>query len=125
MVFVVFGLGRTGFSIAISRASSLMIIAGQCLIPHPGPCPPCHPHSHPPCFNAQLITGLSCLLSVIIFGALINELPDRFSAEYSIALAIVSFFFNFISAGLLIIDSRNLTYHHVGDAVRKGGAGMI
>ncbi len=64
-------------------------------------------------------------MAVIIFGSTIDGLTGTISADYSIALAIVAFFFDFIAGGLLLVDSRNITYHNVGDAVRRGGAGMI
>jgi len=98
IICVVFGLGRTGYGSAISRAAIVMLISAIC-----------------------------GLLACIIFGAVIDDLKEErdFSVGFSLGLAIAAFFFNLIAAGLLTIDSRNLSYHNVSDAVRRGGAGMI
>jgi hypothetical protein len=67
------------------------------------------------------------LLACIIFGAVINDIKEKrdFEVGFSLGLSITAFIFNLLGAGLLTIDSRNLSYHNVSDAVRRGGAGMM
>jgi hypothetical protein len=56
---------------------------------------------------------------------LLDILPNRFELGYSYGLAIGAWLVTCLTAGLLTIDSRNITYRSPEDAARRGGAGMI